>query len=39
MKCYLHVANGVDEFYLLLSSSQELSLKCWENLVITPADC
>ena len=38
MKCYLHVANGVDEFYLLLSSSQELSLKCWENLVITPAD-
>ena len=25
--------------YLLLSSSQELSFKCWENLVITPAHC
>jgi hypothetical protein len=36
MKCLL--PNGVDEFYLLLSSSQELSLKCWENLVTTPAD-
>ena len=26
-------------FYLLLSSSQELSFRCWENLVITRADC
>jgi hypothetical protein len=34
MKCYL-----ADDFYLLLSSSQELSFKCWENLVIAPADC
>jgi hypothetical protein len=31
--------NGVAELYLLLSSSQELSFKCWENLVITPAHC
>jgi hypothetical protein len=37
MKCYL--ADYADKFYLLLSSSQELSFKCWENLVITPADC
>ena len=37
MKCYL--ADDADEGYLLLSSSQELSFKCWENLVITPADC
>jgi len=37
MKCYL--ADDADEFYLLLSSSQELSFICWENLVITPADC
>jgi hypothetical protein len=37
MKCYL--ADDGDEFYLRLSSSQELSFKCWENLVITPADC
>ena len=36
-ECYL--ADDADEFYLLLSSSQELSFKCWENLVITPADC
>ena len=36
MKCY--TADDADEFYLLLSSSQELSFKCWENLVITPAD-
>ena len=36
-KCYL--ADDADEFYLLLSSSQELSFKCWVNLVITPADC
>jgi hypothetical protein len=36
MKCYL--TDDADEFYLLLSSSQELSFKCWENLVITPAD-
>jgi hypothetical protein len=28
------LANGVAEFYLLLSSSQELSFKCWEHLVI-----
>jgi hypothetical protein len=28
------LANGVAEFYLLLSSSQELSFKCWENLVM-----
>ena len=35
MKCYL--AHDADEFYLLLSSSQELSFKCWENFVITPA--
>jgi hypothetical protein len=33
------LANSVAEFYLLLSSSQELSFKCWENLVITPAHC
>ena len=26
-------------FTVLLTSSQELSFKCWENLVITPADC
>ena len=39
MKCYLaDDADEADEFYLLLSSSQELSFKCWENLVITPAD-
>jgi hypothetical protein len=31
--------NGVAELYLLLSTSQELSFKCWENLVITPAHC
>jgi hypothetical protein len=37
MKCYL--ADDADEIYLLLSSSQELSFKRWENLVITPADC
>jgi len=29
----------VDEFYLLLQSLQELWFRCWENLVITPADC
>ena len=34
MKCYL--ADDADGFYLHLSSSQELSFKCWENLVITP---
>jgi hypothetical protein len=28
MKCYL-----ADDFYLLLSSSQELSLKCWKSLM------
>jgi len=32
MKCYL--ADDADEFHLLLSSSQELSFKCWVNLVI-----
>ena len=37
MKCYL--ADDADDFYLLLSSSQELSFKCRENLVITLADC
>jgi len=26
-------------FDLLLTSSQELSFRCWENLVITRADC
>ena len=31
--------DDADEFYLLLSSLQELSFKCWEKLVITPADC
>ena len=36
MKCYL--ADDADDCYLLLSSSQKLSFKCWENLVITPAD-
>ena len=27
------------KFYLLLSSSRELSFKCWENLVIAPGHC
>jgi hypothetical protein len=37
IKCSL--AKDVAEFYLLLSSSQELSFKCWEKLVIIPAHC
>ena len=37
MKCLL--PTGDDELHLLLSSSQELPFKCWENLVITPAEC
>ena len=36
MKCQL--AKGVGEFYLLLPPLQELSFKCWDNLMTTPAD-
>ena len=37
IKCLL--PNGVDEFYWLFSSSQYFSFRCWDNLVIAPADC
>jgi hypothetical protein len=39
IKGKMQQSNGVDEFYLLLSSSQELSFKCWDNFVITPTHC